>query len=46
MTNQTGEQQQAFALGSDAPQTNPPDDAFGYAPFAKRIAQPPARRGR
>lgn len=25
-------------IGSDAPQTNPADDAFGYAPFAQRIA--------
>ncbi|MEJ1958920.1 MAG: KAP family NTPase [Nitrosomonadales bacterium] len=25
-------------IGSDAPQINPADDAFGYAPFAKRIA--------
>lgn len=38
MTNQEGNEQQTFALGSDAPQTNPQDDAFGYAPFAKRIA--------
>lgn len=25
-------------IGSDAPQTDPADDAFGYAPFARRIA--------
>ena len=38
MTNQAGAERQAFVLGSDAPQTDPQHDAFGYAPFAKRIA--------
>lgn len=38
MTNQAGAEQQAFVLGSDAPQTDPQHDAFGYAPFAERIA--------
>jgi predicted KAP-like P-loop ATPase len=38
MTNQAGAEQQAFVLGSDAPQTDPQQDAFGYTPFAKRIA--------
>lgn len=29
---------QDIAIGSDAPQTDPANDAFGYAPFAQRIA--------
>ena len=29
---------QNIAIGSDAPQTDPANDAFGYAPFAQRIA--------
>lgn len=29
---------QDIAVGSDAPQTDPAHDAFGYAPFAQRIA--------
>jgi len=29
---------QDITIGSDAPQTDPANDAFGYAPFAQRIA--------
>lgn len=31
-------QDQDIKIGSDAPQTDPANDAFGYAPFAQRIA--------
>ena len=30
---------QKIKIGSDAPQTDPAHDAFGYAPFARRIAE-------
>ena len=34
----TTPQNQEIKIGSDAPQTDPANDAFGYAPFARRIA--------
>lgn len=34
LSNQNSE----IKMGSDAPQTDPAHDAFGYAPFARRIA--------
>jgi predicted KAP-like P-loop ATPase len=35
----TTAQNQNIAIGSDAPLTDPSQDAFGYAPFARRIAE-------
>lgn len=34
----TDTQVETITIGSDAPQTDPAHDAFGYAPFAQRIA--------
>lgn len=38
MTDKPDPQHLTSALGSDVPQSDPRDDAFGYAPFARRIA--------
>ena len=35
----TTQKHDSIGIGSDTPQTDPANDAFGYAPFAQKIAK-------